>query len=51
MKVLASADSKETTVKSVEVDLSQARNKMITKLNNLLEGRRVDLYTSLTRQT
>ncbi|MBM3898011.1 MAG: acyltransferase [Thaumarchaeota archaeon] len=50
MKVLASANSAETTVKSVEVDLSQARNKMINKLNNLLEGRQIDLYSSLTKQ-
>ena len=50
MKILATANATETAVKSVEVDLSQARNKMITKLNNLLKGRRVDLYGSLTKQ-
>jgi len=49
MKVLAMANATETTVKSVEVDLLQAQNKMITKLNNLMEGRRIDLYTSLTK--
>ena len=50
MKVLAAANATETAVKSIEVDLLEARNKNITKLNNLLEGRRADLYTSLTKQ-
>jgi len=43
------ANATETAVKSVEVDLLQAQNKMITKLNNLMEGRRIDLYASLTK--
>jgi predicted amidohydrolase len=48
MKVLAKANSTETMVKSVAVDLSEAREKTITKSNDLIAERRTDLYRALT---
>lgn len=50
MKVLAKANATETAVRSVEVDMLQARNKKITKMNDLLAERRTDLYGALTKQ-
>ncbi|MBI2125699.1 MAG: acyltransferase [Thaumarchaeota archaeon] len=49
MKVLVKASSTETVVKSVAVDLSEARKKAITRLNDLMAERRVDLYGVLTQ--
>lgn len=48
MEILARANTSETAVRSVSVDLSQARKKTVTSMNDLLVDRRIDLYNDLT---
>ncbi len=47
MEVLIQAGSEEGDVGVVDIDISQAKNKWITKYNHIMKDRRVDLYTSL----
>lgn len=51
MKVLVKANQTETVVRSAAVDLSEARKKRITRLNDLITERRIDLYDALTQRT
>ncbi|MCP8315823.1 MAG: acyltransferase [archaeon] len=47
MKILASAKEDEITAKVVDVDISEARNKNITKFNHAIQDRRVEFYRKI----
>jgi predicted amidohydrolase len=47
MKVLASAEEDEVIAKVVDVDISEAHNKNITKFNHAIQDRRVEFYGKL----
>lgn len=42
--VIAQATDKEEVVKVIDIDITQARNKMVTSLNDIFEDRREDVY-------
>jgi hypothetical protein len=47
MKVLASVKEYEIAAKVVDVDISEARNKDITKFNHAIRDRKVKFYRRL----
>jgi predicted amidohydrolase len=47
--VLASAPEHEEEVRVIEIDLAEARNKMVTSRNDLIADRRPEFYGEITR--
>ncbi len=50
MKVLVRASQEREEVRTVDINVEEARNKKITEMNDLLKDRRPELYLDLTKR-